>query len=55
MVMFGLPASTSETISQTFAIRSAIVSAVTDGSLNRSRLIDADAAVLASRNVNLCG
>ena len=55
MVMFGLPASTSETISQTFAIRSAIVSAVADGSLNRSRLIDADAAVLASRSVNLCG
>ena len=55
MVMFGLPATTSETFSQTFAMRSAIVAAVADGSLARSRLLDADAAVLASRSVNLCG
>ena len=54
MVMFGLPATTGETVAQTFAIRSAIVSAIANGSLARSRLIDADAAVLASRNVNLC-
>jgi beta-N-acetylhexosaminidase len=54
MVMFGLPASTSVTVSQTFAIRSAIVSAVASGTLARSRLIDAVAAVLASRHVNLC-
>jgi beta-N-acetylhexosaminidase len=54
MVMFGLPATTAETVSQTFAIRAAIVAAVSNGSLARSRLIDADAAVLASRNVNLC-
>ena len=55
MVMFGLPATTTETVSQTFAIRAAIVSAVANGTLARSRLIDADAAVLASRHVNLCG
>jgi beta-N-acetylhexosaminidase len=55
MVMFGLPATTSETVSQTFAMRSAIVAAVADGTLSRSRLLDADAAVLASRSVNLCG
>jgi beta-N-acetylhexosaminidase len=54
MVMFGLPATTSATVSQTFAIRSAIVSAVSNGSLARSRLIAAVAAVLASRHVNLC-
>jgi beta-N-acetylhexosaminidase len=54
MVMFGLPASTSATVSQTFAIRSAIVSAVTQGTLARSRLIAAVAAVLASRYINLC-
>jgi beta-N-acetylhexosaminidase len=55
MVMFGLPATSSATVSQTFAIRSAIVSAVTQGTLARSRLIAAAAAVLASRHVNLCG
>ena len=55
MVMFGLPATTSATIAQTFAIRSAIISAVANGTLARSRLIDAVAAVLASRHVNLCG
>lgn len=55
MVMFGLPATSAETISDTFAMRAAIVAAVVDGTLARSRLIDADAAVLASRNVNLCG
>ena len=55
MVMFGLPATTSATVSQTFAIRSAIVSAVANGSLARSRLIAAAAAVLAARHVNLCG
>ena len=54
MVMFGLPATTSATVTQTFAIRSAIVSAVARGLLARSRLIDAVAAVLASRHVNLC-
>jgi beta-N-acetylhexosaminidase len=54
MVMFGLPATTSATVAQTFAIRSAIVSAVANGRLARSRLIDAAAAVLASRHVNLC-
>jgi beta-N-acetylhexosaminidase len=54
MVIFGLPVSTSATVSQTFAVRSAIVSAVTQGTLARSRLIDAVAAVLASRHVNLC-
>jgi beta-N-acetylhexosaminidase len=55
MVMFGLPATTSATVSQTFAIRSAIVSAVANGTLARSRLIAAVGAVLAARHVNLCG
>jgi beta-N-acetylhexosaminidase len=55
MVMFGLPATTSATVSQTFAIRSAIVSAVANGTLARSRLIAAAGAVLAARHVNLCG
>ena len=54
MVMFGLPSTSSATISQTFAIRTAIVSAATDGTLARSRLIDAVAAVLASRHIDLC-
>ena len=55
MVMFGLPATTAATVSQTFAIRSGIVSAVANGTLPRSRLIAAAAAVLAARQVNLCG
>jgi beta-N-acetylhexosaminidase len=54
MVMFGLPATTAATVAQTFAIRSAIVSAVANGTLARSRLINAAATVLASRHVNLC-
>jgi len=54
MVMFGLPATTSATVSQTFAIRSAMVSAVANGTLARSRLIAAAGAVLAARHVNLC-
>jgi beta-N-acetylhexosaminidase len=54
MVMFGLPATTSETVAQTFAIRAAIVAAVANGTLPRTRLIDAGAAVLAARSVNLC-
>jgi beta-N-acetylhexosaminidase len=54
MVMFGLPATTAATVTQTFAIRAAIVSAVANGTLARSRLIDAVVAVLASRSVNLC-
>ena len=54
MVMFGLPSSSAATVSQTFAIRSAIVSAVANGTLDRSRLIDAVAAVLATRHVHLC-
>src|SRR5206468_2530628 len=53
MVMFGLPSSSSATVSQTFAIRSAIVAAVANGTLARSRLIDATAAVLAVRHVDL--
>jgi beta-N-acetylhexosaminidase len=55
MVMFGLPATTAATVSQTFAIRGAIVSAVANGTLSRSRLIAAAGAVLASRQVDLCG
>jgi len=55
MVMFGLPATTSATVAQTFAIRAAIVSAVANGTLPRSRLIAAAGAVLAARHVNLCG
>lgn len=55
MVMFGLPSTSSATVSQTFAIRSAIVAAVANGTLARSRLIDATAAVLAARHVDLCG
>ena len=55
IVMFGLPATTAATVSQTFAIRSAIVSAVAKGTLARSRLIAAVDAVLAARHVNLCG
>lgn len=54
MVMFGLPATTSATVAQTFAIRAALVSAVANGTLARSRLIDAVATVFASRHVNLC-
>jgi hypothetical protein len=54
-VMFGLPATTAATVAQTFAIRSAIVAAVANGTLARSRLIDAVVAVLASRSINLCG
>ena len=55
MVMFGLPATTSATVAQTFAIRATIVSAVANGTLPRSRLIAAAGAVLAARHVNLCG
>ena len=55
MVMFGLAPTTAATVAQTFAIRTAIVAAVADGTLARARLIDAGAAVLASRHVNLCG
>jgi len=54
MVMFGLPATTADTVAQTFAIRSAIVAAVANGTLSRSRLIAAAGAVFASRQVDLC-
>ena len=54
MVMFGLAPTTAATVAQTFAIRTAIVAAVADGTLARARLIDAGAAVLASRHVSLC-
>ena len=55
MVMFGLAPTTAATVAQTFAIRTAIVAALADGTLAKARLIDAGAAVLASRHVNLCG
>ena len=54
MVMFGLQSTPTATANLTFAVRSAIVSAVTSGRLARSRLIFAAASVLASRHVNLC-
>jgi len=51
MVMFGLDKDTRTTTS---AIAAAIASAVADGHLPRSRLVDAVDAVLATRHVNLC-
>ena len=51
MVMFGLMPNVS---GETNAIADAIVSAVADGHLPRTRLVDAAAAVLAVRHENLC-
>lgn len=50
MVLFGPEPSASATLSQTEAIASAIVSAVSDGQLSHSRLIAAATAVLAARH-----
>ncbi|WP_034087478.1 glycoside hydrolase family 3 N-terminal domain-containing protein [Streptacidiphilus albus] len=51
MVMFGLMSNES---GETNAIADAIVSAVADGHLPRTRLVDAAAAVLAVRHEDLC-
>lgn len=51
MVMFGLMSNEN---GETNAIADAIVSAVADGHLPRTRLVDAAAAVLAVRHENLC-
>jgi beta-N-acetylhexosaminidase len=51
MVMFGLVNNVS---AETTAIANAVVSAVADHRLDRSRLIAADEAVLSVRHVNLC-
>jgi beta-N-acetylhexosaminidase len=51
MVMFGLVKNVG---SETSAIASAMTSAVADGHLTRSRLIDAATHILAARHVNLC-
>ncbi len=51
MVMFDL---SSKTQAQTSAIATAVVGAVASGQLPRSRLLSAAAAVLASRQVDLC-
>ncbi|MGO9198908.1 MAG: glycoside hydrolase family 3 N-terminal domain-containing protein [Acidimicrobiales bacterium] len=54
MVLFGPTTGAGVTAAQTSQIESAIVSAVTDGHLMRSRLASAAAAVLAVRHVQLC-
>jgi beta-N-acetylhexosaminidase len=54
MIMFGLQSTPTATASLAFAVRNALVSAVSSGRLGRSRLVFAAANVLAARHVNLC-
>jgi beta-N-acetylhexosaminidase len=51
MVMFGL---VSHPDTEATSIANAVVAAVADGHLSRTRLVDAAVAVLAARHVNLC-
>ena len=54
MIMFGLQSTPTATASLAFAVRNALVSAVSSGRLGRSRLVFAAANVLGARHVNLC-